>query len=318
LVRQISVTPWQGRADGRHHISTDADRDHLARDRLVNAFFKQIRQFVHLQKLDFFLLDFTPSGLQLLCQLPFLQVLVIERCSISASASPSAPFKLSRLEYIDPLATYEQLEASGVHRWLTFLDPSRLESLRLTPVRTAAVFFRDIGAIGTMSSLHTLDTGLPVVSLQQIVSILRKTPALKTLRLSCLGSPESAHYREQVHLISSPSSSPVPMLAEYRGPYELLRLILPGRQLRCLDLYGFDGHDCANATSLLESLHPFQDTMKDIESLDLSLRDVSESTFSALCSMFVSVKTLHLQVSDNDGSDLREVRHNPFRLSGIF
>src|ERR1700691_5743729 len=141
LVRQISVTPWQGRADGRHHISTDADRDHLARDRLVNAFFKQIRQFVHLQKLDFFLLDFTPSGLQLLCQLPFLQVLIIERCSISASASPSAPFKLSRLEYIDPLATYEQLEASGVERGLKFMYATRLARLNMTPVRTAAVFF---------------------------------------------------------------------------------------------------------------------------------------------------------------------------------
>jgi len=96
------------------------------------------------------------------------------------------------------------------------------------------------------------------------------------------------------------------MLAEYRGPYELLRLIQPGRHLRCLDLYGFDGRNCGNATHLLESLRPFRGIMKHVEYLDLSLRDVSEPTFSALCSMFVGVKSLHLLVSDNDGSDLGE------------
>jgi len=309
LVRQINISPRQADADEHHQISTDPDRDNLVRDTLVNAFFQHLHHFAHLRKLDCFLLDFTESALQHLCELPFLKALVIERCSISASVAPSASFRLASLEYSDALASYDRLAANGAQRWLTFLEPSCLQSLRLAPARVATVFFRDIGAVGIMSSLHTLDIGLLVTPFRQITEILNRTPALRTLRLSRLGVSDY-QYSSQTEKLPSPSSSPVPLLVEYRGPYELLHLVRPGRGLRSLELYGFDGRDCSKAGALLESLRPFQDTMKLVECLDVSLRDVSEATFSAFCSMFSGVKSLHILVSDNDGSDLRETYFN--------
>jgi hypothetical protein len=307
LVRQISVSPWRGTPAGGNHLSADANRDHLVRDILGDAFFRELHHFVHLQNLDCFLLDFTQTALQHLCELPYLEGLTIERCSISASAAPSAPFRLAHLKYLDALSTHEQLEAAGVQRWLTFLDSSRLKSVTLISPRASAVFFRHISAIGIMTSLHTLVAGI-LMSLQQIVLIIRKTPALKKLYLSSLGASGSA-YREQIRGISSPLSSHVPMLYEYTGPYDFLPFVLPGSHLRCLNLYGFDAYNCSDITSILESVRPFQGTMKHVKSLDLRLRGVSKPAFVALCSMFVSVQSFRLLMSDSDGSDFCEVRH---------
>jgi hypothetical protein len=87
------------------------------------------------------------------------------------------------------------------------------------------------------------------------------------------------------------------MLAKNQGSYELLHPILPERHLHCFNTF----NNVINAASLLESLGLFQDTIKHIKYLDLFLKDVLESVLSAFCPTFVSVKSLHLQVSKNDG-----------------
>jgi len=297
FVRRISLEPWCRPELG----STLASSDSANYDTVVNTFFQKISLFVNLQTLDCFRIAFPQSSLQQLSQLSVLKELLIERCDISMADPPSSLLRLKCLKFQHPTGTHEQLEAEGAHRWLRFIDLPKLQSLKLLSPRGTTVFFYDLATVGVMSSLRALDISFGNAIPTLLIPILMMAPALEILKATFWGTPEPGHWTRMNAL----PSSPVPLLVEYCGPYELLRLIQPGKHLHRLTLSGLDG---GKAPPLLESLHPFRDAMKHVESLGLSLCDFSEPTFTAICSVFANVKSLWLRVSYNDGSDLYAVR----------
>ena len=235
---------------------------------LIFKFFDMLPRFTNARSLT---CDNIRIGLHVfknLSALPCLRSLSLSNCDASDSLTTNDSLRLLRLHTFR--ATHYWWDETGDHRWLTLMDPSSLQVLRVHIVHNSSPsfsgsFFRDMPSADLFQSLHTLSlVGDPDV-VGRIVQILSNTPALRRLTLAL----EPLRH-EDLQLLESPARHLVPYLEVYEGSHELLPHVLhrsrsssespSSSHLRRLDLYpGLPGEGSLHAlVNTMRSLCPTQ------------------------------------------------------------
>jgi hypothetical protein len=317
-VRHLDLLPW---FEPRVVSETASDDLNI----LFRKFYETLPRFTNAQCLKCTNTDIDGFALQQLCGLPNLRSLSLIGCSAPPLSSPVNDYLHLHTFKFWHHARPEALQNLGVDRWLSLIDANRLEILHLSPGRTSSLFFRDIGNAGPFPSLCTLRASLSTNMLAQMPSLLSKTPAIRCLDVSILPTHAEEHKRTAEGLRSS-LTAPTPYLAEYRGPHELLHVIL-GRSamgsqpqlLRRLHLTSLarEGEPFAAFLHTLFLRPAYSTQLKYLTHFHVQLRSIEYDHLSRLCLLFPELQELSLEAEDRSAQVTQAVSGRTFQCNKL-
>ncbi|KDR79512.1 hypothetical protein GALMADRAFT_137330 [Galerina marginata CBS 339.88] len=224
-VRYLILCPWRQPPFESSWPLPATDIDFT--DSLVHKFYQAVPRFQNAQSLECTDSDFDSFALQQISQLPKLKFMDLTNCNILPSAKAPVQLRINTLHFMHQ-AKSDTLLTLGVDRWLRVLDLSKLQELRVYPDRLVSFFFHGMGPTypSDLNTLSRLFISVSARVLTQLPLLLSKTPGLRHLSISSW--PSDFENRKRIlETYQPPLISPTPNIEVYRGPYELLHIILP-------------------------------------------------------------------------------------------
>ncbi|KDR79776.1 hypothetical protein GALMADRAFT_277202 [Galerina marginata CBS 339.88] len=301
-VQQIELS---AKFDENSQIVTEETSGRI--DSLVHRFYDFVLRFTNAQSILLFYTDVDTFGLQQLSQLPNLREMRLHGCNLILPVTANLPRLRLRAFWFWHMAKSEELAELGVARWLALLDPDRLEYIRVAPARTSTEFFRHIPSMGPFDLLTTL--GIDVKSAQMLMRmplLLDKTPSVRHVQFSLFGCVSSAVAKQIAHDLK-PFLLPTLQVEEYRGPCELLPMVLgscskppPLRRLD-IDTLQLDGEPFSVCLQIL-SLPVCSAQIINVVSFSAGLKSIEIEDLERLCALLPNLLDLSL---DTVGDRLR-------------
>jgi hypothetical protein len=268
---------------------------------LIAKVFDELPRFINIRSLRCYGVNFTQFALRQVSTLSSLENFAVVDCSTPPQADTlpmlrPRTFECSGYPSLDEVDTY--------HHWLALLDPHRLQVLNIPFTKTSSSFFLDSPSF---PSLYSVDLDVDLEVLSMLPRLLSKTPALRSLKLR----PSYLDLARHIHIVKglvSPTTCPVPNLEEYRGPHELLPIILgramgsPSAHLRrlLLESVGDAGEPLDDFMNSLKSCHPLQ--LRALTHLHISLLESMDlKSLAMLQDVFPVLQEFYLHASEKYG-----------------
>ena len=288
---------------------------------LVSKFFDMLPRFVNARSLTGCEIDIRLHAFKNLSALPCLRSINLTDC---ISPSPNYSLRPLRLHAFSVVYPWNADSKPGAQRWLTLMDPSSLQVLRIDKCSASSLgcLFRDMPSAGLFPSLHALSLSGALDVLGMIVHILSNTPALH--RLSLVLYPLMPEDLDILNAQESPTRHLVPYLELYRGSHTLLPHILrrptssmqspSSSGLRRLDLYpALTGDDSLHAViNTLKTLCPIR--LRHLTHFHASLTWADCSALESLCILFPELQELMLTPRNQCRPFTGEVGYGLFSL----
>ena len=282
---------------------------------LISKFVDMLPRFTNARSLTCDEIDIGLHGLKNLSALPCLRSIDLTDCNALDSLSTNDSLRPLRLHTFR--AAYHTGDATGPHRWLTLMDPSSLQVLRVHIARNSSAlssggFFRDMPSAGLFPSLHTLNLSGGSDVIRLIVQILSNTPALRRLTLALQPLMRGEEYL--LNASEPPARHLVPYLEVYDGSHQLLPHIL--RRTR-------SSMESPSSSTYLRrlNLHPRLDGDGSLHALVNTLRSLCPTRLRHLTHFHASLTWVDCNALENLCvllPELRELRITPTLSSGRF
>jgi hypothetical protein len=247
--------------------------------------FARLPRFSGLRRIYALKVEFNQTSIESLCSLPNLKHLLVEQCWVDHECRidiSSLTLKLSSFVFRD---VKERGRPGDATHWPLMLDRHSLRELDAAPCRKLFDLGNDNEEHEGEASLSNyfpnvskLSVGMCYKDIPANVKVLAKFPAVRTLSLESWGSrdvPEAL------------AANILPVLAEYTGSYDTLRMVFPRATLVHLTV------TICEAWELIAELKAIP-LLNTVTTLDLTLYSVTNVDFNTIVGFFPQLVELRI------------------------